>query len=126
MLLLNFSHPLTEAQRAEIETLTGQPIERTYAVMPELDHEQPFAEQACELADAVGLAPDEWQTEPLLVNLPGLAPAAACLLAEIHGRAGHFPAIIRIRPVAGSTPTVYEVAEILNLQDVRNLARRTR
>ena len=29
---------------------------------------------------------------------------------------GYFPAIIRVRPVAGSTPPTYEVAEIINLQ----------
>jgi hypothetical protein len=61
-----------------------------------------------------------------LVNLPALAPAAAALLAELHGRMGYFPAIVRIRPVAGSTPPAYEVAEIINLQAVRDAARERR
>ncbi|HIC88928.1 MAG TPA: hypothetical protein EYP04_05955 [Anaerolineae bacterium] len=74
----------------------------------------------------VRLAKEEWQIAPLLVNLPGYASAVACLLAEVHGRAGHFPAIVRIRPVAESNPTVYEVAEIINLQALRERARQRR
>lgn len=126
MILLNFSHPLTAEQRAAVERLAGRPIARSCAAMPQFDHSATFAEQIRALADAAGLSPEEWQTLPLLVNLPGYAPGAAALLAEIHGRAGHFPAIIRLRPVAGSTPTVYEVAELINLQAVREAARMAR
>ncbi len=123
MLLLNFSHPLTATQKAQIEDLTGQTIADQRDSMPQLDHEQSFAEQVRRLVDAVGLPPDAWQTAPIVVNPPGYAPAAAVLLAELHGRMGHFPAIVRLRPVAGSTPTRYEVAEIVNLQAVREDAR---
>lgn len=44
-------------------------------------------------------------------------------LAELHGRIGHFPVLIRLRPVADSVPTRYEVAELLNLQAIREQAR---
>jgi hypothetical protein len=57
------------------------------------------------------------------VNPPGLAPATAALLAELHGRMGYFPSILRLRPVSGTTPTRYEVAEIINLQALRDAAR---
>lgn len=40
--------------------------------------------------------------------------------------ASHFPAILRLCPVVGSVPTVYEVAELVNLQAVREQARRRR
>jgi hypothetical protein len=56
----------------------------------------------------------------------GNAPAAFVLLAELHGRIGHFPALIRLRPLPGSTPTTYEVAELINLQAIREDARRRR
>jgi hypothetical protein len=36
---------------------------------------------------------------------------------------GYFPTVIRMRPVAGSTPLRFEVAEIVNLQVVRDAAR---
>lgn len=62
----------------------------------------------------------------VLINPPGYAPAAAVLLAELHGRSGHFPAIVRIRPVPDSNPTRYEVAEVINLQAIRERSREER
>jgi len=123
MILLNFTHPLTAEQLAQVAALTGQPVTEVRGEMPQFNHQEPFAEQVQALADRVGLSPKEWQTTPLLVNPPGYAPATAALLAEIHGRRGHFPALLRLRPVEGSTPTRYEVAEVLNLQHIRDDAR---
>jgi hypothetical protein len=85
-----------------------------------------MVDQVRELVDRIGLSSTEWQTLPLIVNLPGYAPVAAALLAELHGRIGHFPAILWLRPVPDSTPTRYEVAEIINLQAVRDAARARR
>lgn len=125
MILLNFSHPLTMGQMEQLAELLGErPAVRTVAA--QFDHERPFGEQIAALADAAGLTAEEWQTEPLLVNLPGYVPAAGCLLAEIHGRAGHFPVLLRLSPLAGSTPTVYQVSEVINLQEVRDQARTRR
>jgi hypothetical protein len=62
----------------------------------------------------------------LLVNLPSYNYAAALVLAELHGRAGHFPAVLRLRPVAGGATTEFEVAEIINLQAMRDAARQAR
>ncbi|MGH2522324.1 MAG: CRISPR-associated protein Csx15, partial [Anaerolineales bacterium] len=42
---------------------------------------------------------------------------------ELHGRMGYFPPLIRLRPVQEALPPRYEVAEILNLQAVRDGAR---
>lgn len=126
MILLNFSHPLTPDQLAYIETLTGQPVAEVRGEMAEFDHESPFAEQVRALADRVGLSPEEWQTTPLLVVPPSLNFITAVLLAELHGRMGYFPPVVRLRPVEGSTPTRYEVAEVINLQQVRDDARTRR
>jgi hypothetical protein len=123
MILLNFSHPLTEEQIKQIETITGQKVAEVRGEMAQFDHQAPFAEQVRTLADRVGLSPEEWQTTPLLVNPPGYAPATAALLAELHGRMGHFPAVLRLHPVEGSTPTRYEVSEVINLQQIREDAR---
>lgn len=87
---------------------------------------RPLVEVARELAEAAGLAPREWQTLPLVINPPALAPAALTLMAELHGRCGYFPPILNIRPVANSTPPRYEVAEIVNLQAIRDTARTLR
>ena len=126
MILLNFSHPLTTEQLAQVETLACQKVAEVRGEMPQFNHDTPFAEQMRTLADRVGLGPDEWQTTPLLVNPPGYAPAAAALLAELHGRCGYFPTILRLRPVPGSTPPRFEVAELVNLQAVRDAARQRR
>ena len=126
MLLLNFTHPLPSAQLNRLAELAGRPITDVREYMAQFDHARPFAEQAAELADGMQLSPQQWQTEAILVNPPALAPIAAVLIAELHGRMGYFPAIIRVRPVAGSTPPTYEVAEIINLQAVRDAARERR
>ena len=126
MILINFSHPLTPAQRARIEALAGEPIARLIDAPAQFDHARPFVDQARELVDGLRLSPVEWQTEPIMVNPPALAPIAAAVLAELHGRMGYFPSIVRVRPVEGSLPPRYEVAEILNLQAARDAARAKR
>ena len=126
MLVINFSHPLTDAQLARIGELAGQNVERVIPVPTQLDHSRAFAEQVRELLEAVGLSATEWQTTPLLVNLPSFAMIAAVLLAELHGRTGYFPTVVRLRPIAGSTPPQFEVAELVNLQLIRDEARTRR
>ncbi len=126
MVLLNFAHPLTPEHRRQIEEIAGQPVERVIDINSQVDPQQPLVPQVVALADQAGLSPAEWQSLPLLINPPALHVIAVTLLAELHGRIGHFPAIVRIRPVAGTTPTRYEVAEIVNLQAVRDAARTRR
>lgn len=126
MILLNFAHPLTADHLQQIEALTGQVVERVIEVNSQIDPWQPLIPQVVTLADQVGLSPAEWQTPPLVVNPPSLNFIAAVLLAELHGRCGYFPAHLRLRPVQGSVPSRYEVAEVMDLQAVRDAARRKR
>lgn len=125
ILLLNYSHPLTAAQQAQVAALAESPIElREYP--NQIDLHQPLTPQVAALAAAAGLTPNEWQTTPLIINLPGLAVLAATLLAEVHGRCGYFPTMLRLRPLAGAVATSYEVAELINLNLVRQEARTRR
>jgi len=126
MILLNFAHPLTPDHLAQIEALTGQPVTDVRHLPAQFDHEQPFAPQVTALADACGLTPEEWQTLSLLINPPALNFIALALLAELHGRCGYFSTILRMRPVPGSTPPRFEVAELVNLQTARDAARERR
>ena len=126
MILLNFSHPLTDEQVAQVEALAGEKVAEIRGEMAQFDHGVFFAEQARALIDRVGLSAEAWQTTPLLVNPPGYAPATAVLLGELHGRMGHFPTMLRLRPVEGSVPTRFEVAELVNVQAVRDAARERR
>lgn len=126
MLVVNFTHPLTETQRLQIEALVEQTIHTVRDAPCQLDNERPFAAQIAARVDTAGLTSSEWQSEAILINPPAYAPAAAVLIAELHGRMGYFPALIRVRPIAGSVPTQFEIAEIINLQAVRDEARQRR
>lgn len=125
MLILNFSHPLTSEQQAQIVKLAGTAIDEVRTIPVQIEQTQPLGPQIISLVDTIQLTPEEGQTCPLLINPPGYAPAAFVLLAELHGRSGHFPSLIRLRPKTGPIPT-YEVAEILNLQAMRDRARERR
>lgn len=126
MIIINFSHPLTKEHLTQIENITGQRVEKVIMVKTQFDNAHPFAEQVEELVNSVGLSPEEWQTQPILIHPPALNFIAVTLLAYLHGLMGYFPAVIRLRPVEGSTPPRYEVAEVINLQEVRNGARQCR
>jgi hypothetical protein len=123
MLLINFAHPLTDSQKTRIGELVGRPIERVLDVRTQFDPESTFAAQAKLLVEQLPISSEEWQTAPLLINPPSLSPIACLVLAELHGRMGYFPPILRWRPMPNSTPPSFEVAEILNLQEARERAR---
>ncbi|GCE15838.1 CRISPR-associated protein Csx15 [Tengunoibacter tsumagoiensis] len=120
--VLNFSHPLTESQKVQIQQLTGISDIDVKSIPVQIDQREALELQIAAILDAVQMSPEEWQTIPLLINPPGYAPAAFVLLAMLHGRIGHFPALIRMRPKEGAV-TTFEVAEILNLQSIRERAR---
>jgi hypothetical protein len=126
MLVVNFSHPLTPSQREQLAGFCGRSIDRVIDVKVQFRHEEPFGPQAVAAVDAAGLAPAEWQTLPLVVVPPALAPIACACLAELHGRIGHFPPIVRLRPRPDATPPVFDVAELVNLQQVRERGRERR
>jgi len=124
-LLLNYAHPLTADHLNQVTTRLGaKPTVRT--ITTQVDRRRALGDVARDLADAAGRAPDAWQTLPLVINSPGLAPLALALIAEIHGRCGSFPLILNLRPVPDSVPPRYEGAEVVNLQHVRDAARQRR
>lgn len=126
MLILNYAHPLTPDQMGQIEQLVGAQITEIKQINVHLNQAEPLVAQVTALADAAELTNEEWSGAPLLINPPSLNFVAVALFAELHGRMGYFPACLRLRPIEGSVPPRYEVAEILNLQDVRNTARSRR
>lgn len=123
MLVLNFSHPLTADHLTQLQALTGRAVERVVDVPVQFDVMVSFVAQIGALVDGIGLSSVEWQTTPILVNPPALNFITAVLLAELHGRMGYFPPMMRLRPVSDSLPPRFEVAEVINLQAVREDAR---
>ncbi len=126
MLILNFSHPLTAEHLAQVEALTGTAGVRVLDIPTHFDPALPFAPQVAALVEQIGLTSSEWQTQPILINPPSLNMIAAALLAELHGRMGYFPPVLRLRAIEGVLPPRFEVAELINLQAVREQARRRR
>ncbi len=122
-ILINFSHPLSDEHLAALRAMIQQPVIRLIDAPAQLDVTRPFAEQVRGLVDGVGLTALEWQTAAILVNPPSLNAIAVTLLAELHGRMGYFPPVVRLRRVADALPPRFEVAEIINLQAVREAAR---
>lgn len=126
MILINFAHPITPEHLKQIKRLTNQKVTLTIEVPTEVNPQGNIPPQVIKLIEQTGLSSTEWQTSRLLINPPSLNFIAITLLAELHGRCGYFPAHLRMRPVEGSVPIEYEVAEILNLQAIRENARKTR
>jgi hypothetical protein len=126
MIILNFSHPLTPEQITKIEELTTHKVEQVVALAIQFKHDEPFLPQLQEALKGATFTAEQWQTAPLIVNLPSFNYISALALAELHGRMGYFPPIIRMKPVEGAMPPRFEVAEVINLQAVRDEARKTR
>lgn len=123
MRVLNFSHPLDEGHRRTLAQMTGQTVTFMRHMPLQCDPLYPFAPQVREVLDTISL---NWQVGQWVVILPGHSVIAALILAELHGRIGHFPTIVRLQRVAGETLARYVIAEVVNLQHIRDEARGTR
>jgi len=126
MILLNFSHPLTSEQLAQLGKLGRPGPAQVLDVKVQFDAATPYAEQIASLVSGIALSALEWQRAPILINPPALSFVAVALLAELHGRMGYFPPCLRLRPLAGSLPPQFEVAELLDLNAIREQARQRR
>ncbi len=126
MLILNYSHPLTPNQIAQIEALRREKVSQVRDIPSQFDQQQPFEPQIAALIEASRLTAKEWQTTPLLIVPPSFNFIALALLAKLHGLMGYFPDCIRLRPVGEARPPRFEVAEILNLQALREAGRAKR
>lgn len=126
MNLLNFSHPLTDIQQRQITERIGRELSLVQTVPVQLAVEQDFAPQVSELVDRLEIESARWQNETWLIVLPSLNFGAAVLLSDLRARMGHFPTIIRLKPVQQNFTTQYEVAEIIDLEQVRQEARKKR
>jgi hypothetical protein len=121
VLLLNFGHPLGQDNREKIIQICDDEIEEKY-ISSQHDQTKPVLEVARELVNAAGLSARDWKNASIVLIPPGLPQIAMAILAEIHGRHGGFPKIVNIRPTQ-TKPTRYDVAEIVDLQKLRNEAR---
>lgn len=126
MLLLNFGHRLREDVLKDIRRFIGKPLDSLLEFPVQFDHEEAFEKQVIALVDQVGISSKDWQTREILVNPPTHPLVALGVMAELHGRMGYFPAVVRLKPLTGSIPPNFVFAEIMNLQAMRDNARKLR
>lgn len=118
--VINFSHPFSSSQRTTLEGLVGQSVE-IQTIPVQIDFGRDLIDQAVAVVD---LANVDWQAGgSYLVRPPALSEVVAVLLAEIHGRAGHFPRVVTFRRASDGS---FEVSGVVALQTVRDTARTRR
>ena len=122
--VLNFSHPLTAEQITAAENLIDQPIEQVINVPVHFSNDKSFEIQLRDLMAELPLSSEELQTTQVVVNPPAFNTIAVLVLADLHGRMGYFPPVLRVARVTDSLPPRFDVAEVINLQAVRDRARR--
>lgn len=120
LIVLNFNRALTPTQVTQLEQQLGEAIHTIIALDQRFDDKRPYAPQCIALLNRLGWTPEQWETTPLLILPPGFAAATLTLISIIHGRRGYFPAMARFRPEETGTRTDYVLAEIINLQALRN------
>lgn len=123
--LLNFTHPFDEPQIKQLEDKLGCFIEHVWPnTKAHFNLNMPLEPQISSMVDALGFTPEEWDVAGrFIVSLPGLSEPSAVLLAELHGRMGHFPTIVRRRKDDQDESGKYLFAEVINLSNIRDKAR---
>jgi len=126
--LLNFSHPFSFEQLKDIARICNvNPSAIDVTICPvQIDMSKPLAPQIQAIVDAIKLTPEQWQREVIIINPPALSQAALTVIAELHGRIGHYPMMVRIVASHDGTATTFDVAEVINLDNIRMHARTAR
>lgn len=126
IILINFAHPLTADDVKDIGVLVKQPLLEIRNIDAQLDPQGDVTAQVEVILDSIGFSSEQWQNTPIIINLPSLNYSAAIMLAMLHGRMGYFPAVLRMRPEPEGLPPRFVVAGIINLQALREKARKGR
>lgn len=131
MILLNFSHALTNQQEGEIRKLLSIPDKewekrKTIRVDCFLNINSDFSPQAEKILDSIPMKDDEWTEERLVVVPPPISHSAILIILGIFAKCGYLPEIVRIKKKPKSTPPIYMVAEIIELQPYKDKMRSKR
>jgi hypothetical protein len=124
MILINFSSELNHSQIDQAESLLHKPINKIINLPAKIDPDLPILPQLKALIAQLPLSAEQLKTEAILINPPTQSYLTALLLAELHGRMGRFPPILRIylQPF-GMLPRMV-VADVLDLQAIEDSALR--
>lgn len=123
MIMLNFAEPLTEEAVSAISALSGRTVRRVVNLPPKFADNLPLVPQVRTLLDQAGFSKREWETTSLVVCLPNDPAAAALIVAEVAGRRGRTPSIVRF--IHEGPTGKKEPSEIISLHEVRKEARQS-
>lgn len=124
-LILNCSgHPVHLTQKSAIEKqMHWQNAEILPVELGNVPEDHHFVSAIEKAIDKLDLTSQEWQQVPMVVIPAGYAPVWSVIQPILHGRLGHFPDVVRLRPVDPLSGVRYEVAEIMLLQQLRHVSR---
>jgi hypothetical protein len=124
MTVLNFAGPLSRDSLSTIAALCGRKTRRTIDVATQFAEGEPLTDQVRSALDGIGLSSSDWQNQSVVINLPADPVVAALLVAEIAGRRGRTPSIVRWRTTSDGAGV--EPAEVISLHEIRKEARHKR
>jgi len=86
-------------QQSQVEMISGQKLTQIIHAKVQFDTEKPFWHQINNVVSKIPLSFEEYQTQPILIIPPSLNTIALVLMAELHGRMGYFPPVLRMKLV---------------------------
>lgn len=128
MILINFSHSLSNVQLKQIEELSQKTVTNILELDANFDDQKPFLKQATTiLENLTEILKKESISEKsiadaggIVLNVPSYNYITALVLAGFEGLFGYLPTIVRNRRKLDSLPTEYEVAELIDLKSFRD------
>ncbi len=124
-LILNFSgHPVLSGQITTISKILDWPLSQVIDVqVGTIAEDKKFVDNILKVIEKIDLSAEQWQTANIVVISAGYSAIWSVLLAGIHGRIGYFPDVVHLRPGTIGSKEKFEVAEILNLREIRHSSR---
>lgn len=111
MIVLNFGHPMTEEQLAQVAELVGEAV--TVVDVPnQILNEYGIIEQIEEKLETAGVT-EEMIDDGVIINPPGLGVSAAVLMAVFYERFKTFPRVIRMVRDGDALPPKFVVKEVV-------------
>lgn len=120
MIILNLAEPLSAEDASAIAALAGRRLRGVQSFQPKFSDDLPLAPQVRNFVDLMGYSPKDWQTMSMVICLPQDPVAAALFVAEVAGRRGRTPTIVRFRTDANTGKR--EPSELISLHEVRKEA----
>ena len=127
-IILNFSgHPVLPGQLKAIEKILQWPSPQVIDVpVGTVAEDRNFIANIVKAIEKLDLSPVQWQASSIVALPAGYSAIWSVVLAEIHGRLGYFPDVVHLRPSSPVSEEKFEVAEIMNLRQVRHASREKR